>query len=75
KVAGCAVQEGRLRRGNSVRVLRAGKPVFQGTVTSLRHFKDEVREITAGMECGVGLDGFNEYEEGDILVAFQVLRE
>lgn len=75
KVAGCGVQEGRLRRGNSVRVLRDGKPIFQGTIISLRHFKDEAREITAGMECGVGLEGFNEYEEGDVLVAFQVARE
>ncbi|MSQ13197.1 MAG: translation initiation factor IF-2 [Dehalococcoidia bacterium] len=74
KVAGCAVQEGRLRRGGTVRLLRGGKPLFQGAINSLRHFKEEAREITAGMECGLALEGFNEYEEGDVLVAFSVVR-
>ncbi|MSQ11894.1 MAG: translation initiation factor IF-2 [Dehalococcoidia bacterium] len=74
QAAGCVVQEGRLRRGATARVLRNGKPVFQGTISSLRHFKEDAREITAGMECGMSIDGFNEYEVGDTLEAVQTIR-
>jgi translation initiation factor IF-2 len=74
KAAGCQVLDGRIRRGANVRVMRKDKPVFQGSVASLRHFRDEVREVQAGTECGITLDGFSEYEEGDTLVAFQVVR-
>ena len=74
QAAGCAVTDGRLRRGASIRVLRDAKPIFQGTINSLRHFKEEAREITAGMECGVGMEGFNDYQVGDQLVAFSIVR-
>lgn len=67
QIAGCRVNDGRLNRGADVRVLRDGKIIHETTIATLRHFRDEVTEITAGMDCGVLLQGFNEIEEGDIL--------
>lgn len=68
-IAGCRVLEGRITRGASVRVLREEQVVGESTINSLRHFREEVNEITTGQECGLILQGFNEYETGDILVA------
>ena len=67
KIAGCRVTEGRITKGATVRVLRDGEVMEETTITSLRHFRDEVNEITAGAECGVILQGFNNFEAGDIL--------
>jgi translation initiation factor IF-2 len=66
-IAGCRVIEGRITKGAPVRVMRDGVIVKETTVSSLRHFRDEVNEITAGTECGVILQGFNEFETADIL--------
>ena len=70
KIAGCFVREGELRRNAKMRVMRDGEAVFEGSISSLRHEKDDVREIREGFECGVGLRGFNDFEEGDILECF-----
>ncbi len=67
QVAGCAVTEGKAARNALARVIRDGAVLFDGRVASLRRFKDDVREVTAGMECGVGLDGFDRFEEGDAI--------
>jgi len=67
QVAGCAVTEGKAARNARVRVIRGGAVLFDGQIASLRRFKDDVREVTAGMECGVGVDGFDDFEEGDKL--------
>jgi translation initiation factor IF-2 len=67
QIAGCRVTDGHINRGADVRVLRDGKIVYEATITTLRHFRDEVTEITAGMDCGVLLQGFNEFEQGDLL--------
>ncbi len=72
KVAGVSVADGRLQRGAKVRVLRQGRPVWEGPVGSLKRVKEDVREVTAGFECGVGLDGFNDFAVGDVLEAFTV---
>ncbi len=69
-IAGCFVREGELRRNAKMRVLRQGEEIFEGSISSLRHEKDDVREIREGFECGVGLRGFNEFEEGDLLECF-----
>ncbi len=69
-IAGCFVREGELRRNARMRVLRQGEEIFEGSISSLRHEKDDVREIREGFECGVGLRGFNEFEEGDLLECF-----
>ena len=66
-IAGCSVLDGRISRGSTIRVLRGGKSVFDGKMSSLRRFKDDVREVAAGYECGLGLEGFNDFELGDVL--------
>jgi translation initiation factor IF-2 len=68
-IAGCRVLEGRITRGATVRVLREDQVIAESSINSLRHFREEVNEINTGQECGLILQGFNEYEEGDILVA------
>jgi len=67
QIAGCRVTEGRVTRGATVRVLRNGEEVYETTIASLRHFRDEVNEMTTGTECGVLLQGFNDFQQGDIL--------
>jgi translation initiation factor IF-2 len=66
-VAGCAVTDGVIHRRDHVRVQRAGQQVWQGTIASLRRFKDDVNEVREGFECGIILDGFDEVAEADIL--------
>lgn len=67
QVAGCQVSDGTIARNARVRVRRNNQPIFEGTVASLRRFKDDVREVAAGFECGIGLEGFDSYQEGDVL--------
>ncbi len=67
KVAGCFVREGELRRNARVRVLRGTQKVYEGEVASLRHEKDDVREIRQGFECGVAVKGFEGFQTGDLL--------
>ncbi|MEC8911786.1 MAG: translation initiation factor IF-2, partial [Chloroflexota bacterium] len=67
QIAGCRISEGRMVRNADVRVIRDGQAVEDSTISSLRHFRDEVNEMNAGTECGVILQGFNDYQEGDIL--------
>jgi translation initiation factor IF-2 len=68
--AGCYVTEGQLQRGADVRVLRGSDVVHEGKIDSLRHLKEDVREISAGFECGVIVAGFNAFQAGDIIEAF-----
>jgi len=70
KVAGVYVTEGKVSRGISVKVRRGEEVVVESVASSLRRFKDDVKEVTAGYECGVGIEGFNEFETGDILEFF-----
>ena len=72
RVAGCQVVDGLLRRGAQVRVLRNGEVLHTGPMSSLRRFKDDVREVTQGFECGVGLEGFNDFQEDDVLESFRL---
>ncbi|MGQ9524482.1 MAG: translation initiation factor IF-2 [Armatimonadota bacterium] len=71
-VAGCYIKDGRMVRGADVRVIRGKQELFTGRITSLRHVKEDVRELPAGYECGIMIDGFNGFEQGDILEAFSV---
>ncbi len=71
QIAGCRVTEGRVVRNGSVRVTREGENVTETTISSLRHFRDEVNEMNAGTECGIILQGFNEIQEGDVLEVFR----
>ena len=68
-VAGCAVTSGKLLRGK-MRVVRKGDLVYEGISHTLKRFKDEVNEVRSGMECGIRLDGFDDFQEGDIIECY-----
>jgi translation initiation factor IF-2 len=70
-IAGCLVTDGTIRRGARVRLVRDGTIVYDGRVGSLRRFKDDVREVTSGLECGIVLENFADIKEGDMLEAYE----
>jgi translation initiation factor IF-2 len=70
-IAGCMVTDGVVRRGASVRVIRDGAVVHTTRIAQLKRFKDDVREVAEGFECGILLDGFNDVKEGDVLEVFE----
>ncbi len=70
-VAGCYVREGVITRGSKVRFLREGVVIWKGTITSLRRFKDDAREVSAGFECGIGLSDYQDLKEGDVIETFE----
>jgi len=67
RIAGSQIKEGKATRDSLVKIVRGGKVIAESRVAGLRRFKDDVREVTAGMECGVKLDSFNDFQVGDIL--------
>jgi translation initiation factor IF-2 len=69
-IAGCRVTDGSIRRDAEIRVVRGGEQVFKGKLASLKRFKDDAREVTNGMECGMGIAGFNDVQQGDQVEAF-----
>jgi translation initiation factor IF-2 len=71
-IAGCMVNEGRVERGARIRVLRDGVVINDGKVASLRRYKDDVKEVKAGQDCGVGIEKFNDIKVGDILETYSV---
>ena len=73
-IAGCAVRTGVITRGTKVRFLRDGTIIWKGAITSLRRFKDDVREVREGFECGIGLSDFQDLKPGDLIETFE-LRE
>lgn len=72
-VAGCYVQDGKVVRNASVRLLRDSIVIHEGKLSSLKRFKDDAKEVAAGYECGITLDNFNDIKEGDILEVFEVV--
>ncbi len=68
-IAGCYVTDGVIERNSLVRILRDGVVVFEGKMASLRRFKDDVKEVKYGFECGIGIENFNDIKEGDIIEA------
>jgi translation initiation factor IF-2 len=72
-VAGCMVTEGVVRRGSSVRLIRGGVVIHTGELDSLKRFKDDVREVKAGFECGLSLKNFNDVQVGDQVEVFEVV--
>ncbi|HUI02605.1 MAG TPA: translation initiation factor IF-2 [Acidimicrobiales bacterium] len=70
-VAGCFVRHGSITRGSKVRFLREGVIIWRGTITSLRRFKDDVREVQENFECGIGLSDFQDLKQGDIIETFE----
>jgi translation initiation factor IF-2 len=72
KVAGVYITEGKAVRGDGVRVMRSGQKLYESTVSSLRRFKEDVREVATGYEGGVGVQGFGEFQPGDTLEFFHI---
>ena len=70
KIAGSYVLDGKVQRNAQIRVVRDGIVITEDTISSLRRFKDDVKEVATGFECGIGLDKFNDIKEGDIFEAF-----
>ena len=69
-IAGCMVTSGNIPRTARVRLLREGVPVWEGRLGSLKRFKDDVREVQSGFECGIALDGMNDIKVGDVIEAY-----
>src|SRR3984893_6013355 len=74
-IAGCRVTEGKISRGGWAKLLRGKEQIFEGRISSLKHFKEDVREMSAGQECGVGLEGFEAFEPGDVMETYRLERE
>ncbi len=72
KVAGCYVLDGRIPRNAQVRIKRGDEIIYEGKISSLKRFKDDVREVSKGYECGIGIEGFSAFAEGDIIEVFEV---
>ncbi len=70
-VAGCYVRNGVITRGSKVRFLREGTVIWKGAISSLRRFKDDVREVQSGFECGIGLTDFQDLKEGDVIETYE----
>jgi translation initiation factor IF-2 len=70
-IAGCLVIEGSVKRANPIRVLRDNVVIFEGELESLRRFKDDVKEVEAGTECGIGVKQYNDVKEGDHIECFE----
>jgi translation initiation factor IF-2 len=73
-IAGCVVRTGVITRGSKVRFLRDGTIIWKGAIQSLRRFKDDVREVREGFECGLSLSDFQDLKQGDLIETFE-LRE
>jgi translation initiation factor IF-2 len=71
-VAGCFVADGAIPRSARVRVVRDGVEVYEGAIASLKRFKDDVREVREGFECGILVDGFNDVKVGDVIEAYKI---
>ena len=74
-IAGSSVLDGRMVRGAQARLMRGGQVVVESRIESLRRFKDDVREVATGFECGIGLAGSPEFAEGDVIECFQMVSE
>ena len=74
-IAGCYVLNGQITRGSKVRFLREGVIIWKGEISSLKRFKEDVREVAAGYECGIGLSDFQDLKAGDIIETFDGARD
>ena len=71
-VAGCFVQKGRVDRKAKITIMRNGQEIFSGEIESLKRFKDDVREVREGFECGITLKGFSDIQPGDVIDAYEL---
>ena len=70
-VAGCMVREGRIKRSAKVRLIRDGIVKYTGALGSLKRFKDDVKEVVSGYDCGLNISGYNDIKEGDIIECYE----
>ena len=70
-VAGCSVRSGVINRQGRARVIRDGVEIYDGNIASLRRFKDDVREVREGFECGIGIENFNDVKVGDVIECYR----
>ncbi|PSM51574.1 translation initiation factor IF-2 [Campylobacter blaseri] len=75
QIAGCMVTDGSIIRGAKIRVIREGVIIFEGNISSLKRFKDDVKEVSKGYECGVGIEGYNDMKVGDYIESFKENKE
>ena len=71
-IAGCIVREGKIKRSNKVRLIRDGIVIYSGELGSLKRFKDDVKEVNAGFDCGLSLEGFDDIQVDDQIEAFTI---
>jgi translation initiation factor IF-2 len=71
-IAGCMIRHGTIPRTAKVRVVRDGALVYTGGISSLKRFKDDVKEVREGLECGIGVENFNDLKVGDRIEAFRI---
>ncbi len=74
-IAGCVVTDGMINRGINVRVIRDGIVIYEGEISSLKRFKDDVKEVAKGYECGIGIEGYNDIKPGDYIESFKKVEE
>jgi translation initiation factor IF-2 len=71
-IAGCMVRNGTIQRTGRVRVVRDGVQIYDGTISSLKRFKDDVKEVREGLECGIGVENFNDLKVSDMIESYRV---
>jgi translation initiation factor IF-2 len=71
-IAGCRITEGRVERGANVRLIRDNVVIHEGKLSTLKRFKDEVKEVQSGQECGMGFENYHDLKQGDVIECFRV---
>ena len=71
RIAGVSVKEGKMRRDAPARLIRRGKPIYESRINSLRRFKEDVKEVATGFECGLRLEGFSDFQISDIIQSYR----
>jgi len=71
-IAGCFIEKGIVSKDAKIRLYRNNIMIHEGKIASLKHFSEEVNEVKAGSECGIGIEGYNDVKEGDIIEAFKI---
>ena len=72
-IAGCLVQSGKIFRNHNIRIIRDGIVIHDGQLASLKRYKDDIKEVPAGMECGLNIKGFNDIQAGDIVEGYEIV--
>ncbi len=70
-ILGCMVTDGVIKRSNPIRLIRDGIVVYAGKLSSLKRFKDDASEVRSGFDCGIGIEGFNDMKEGDVIESYE----